>query len=213
MYVPPLRKLRGVLGSFSSLSTPPPPTFYGPTSDFTRFISRNKYFCHGLNSMHVNRHDNRTMWTKVCFVNFCRWGKRAAIFNTDSGNYNWLLVELVMFINSAILSHLNILKLPILFSTFIFTTSSRNFFGISSSNKFNKNVQPTNVIFRKIMKILSAFCFISWPISLSDLCENGMRIPFNIKHHQNFQKKKQAKKGLFGTFRPKTGVFCTPPQS
>ena len=46
-------------------STPPPPNslkheFYGLTSGFTRLIIKTKYVYHGLISVHVNFHENRT---------------------------------------------------------------------------------------------------------------------------------------------------------
>ena len=45
---------------------PFPPTslkheFYGLTSGFTRLIMKTKYVCHGLISLHVNFHVNRTL--------------------------------------------------------------------------------------------------------------------------------------------------------
>ena len=48
-----------------SFSFPPPPTalkleFYGLTCGFTRLIMKSNIVYHGLNSLHVNFHDNRT---------------------------------------------------------------------------------------------------------------------------------------------------------
>ena len=58
---------------------PPPPTslkhkIYGLTSGFTRLIMKIKYVCHGLISLHVNFHDNRTKWTLTSNIKICRWG-------------------------------------------------------------------------------------------------------------------------------------------
>ena len=54
----------GFTGIFGSFSFPPPTSLkhelYGLTSGFTRFIMMTKYVCHGLISLHVNFHDNRT---------------------------------------------------------------------------------------------------------------------------------------------------------
>ena len=63
------------LGSFSFF----PPTslkheFYGLTSGFTRLIMKIKYVCHGLISLHVSFHDNRTEWTVTSNIKICRWG-------------------------------------------------------------------------------------------------------------------------------------------
>ena len=56
----------------------PPTSFkhelYGLTSSFTRLIMKTKYVCHGLISLHVNFHDNRTKWTVTSNIKFCRWG-------------------------------------------------------------------------------------------------------------------------------------------
>ena len=57
---------------------PPPPTsliheFYVLTSDFTRIILKIKYVFHGLISLHVNFHDNRTKWTLTSNIKNCRW--------------------------------------------------------------------------------------------------------------------------------------------
>ena len=35
---------------------------------------KTKYVCHGLISLHVNFHDNRTMQTLILFMKNCRWG-------------------------------------------------------------------------------------------------------------------------------------------
>ena len=37
---------------------------------------KTKYVSHGLNSMHVNFHDNRTMRTVILVTKNCRWGGR-----------------------------------------------------------------------------------------------------------------------------------------
>ena len=51
---------------FSVLFSPPPPhltetSIYGLRSGFTKFTKKNQICCHGLISLHVNFHDNRTM--------------------------------------------------------------------------------------------------------------------------------------------------------
>ena len=37
---------------------------------------KTKYVCHGLISLYVNFHNNRTMWSTNLHVKICRWGKR-----------------------------------------------------------------------------------------------------------------------------------------
>ena len=81
------------LGSFSFF----PPTslkheFYGLTSGFTRLIMKIKYVCHGLVSLHVNLHDNRTKWTlnsNIKFAGRVGKGKRAQIFTTFLGSFSF----------------------------------------------------------------------------------------------------------------------------
>ena len=65
----------------------PPPTsdelqFFSVTSSFTRLIIKTKCVCHGLISLYVNFHNNRTMWSTNLLVKTCRWGgkgKRAQL--------------------------------------------------------------------------------------------------------------------------------------
>ena len=35
---------------------------------------KTKYVCHGLISLYVNFHNNRTMWSTYLLVKICRWG-------------------------------------------------------------------------------------------------------------------------------------------
>ena len=58
---------------------PPPLTsdelqFFSVTSGFTRLIMKTKYVCHGLISLYINFHNNRTMWSTNLLVKICRWG-------------------------------------------------------------------------------------------------------------------------------------------
>ena len=58
---------------------PFPPTsdelqFFSVTSGFKRLIMKTKHVCHGLISLYVNFHNNRTMWSTNLLVKICRWG-------------------------------------------------------------------------------------------------------------------------------------------
>ena len=60
---------------------PFPPTsdelqFFSVTSGFTRLIMKTNYVCHGLISLYVNFHNNRTMWSANLLVKICRWGEK-----------------------------------------------------------------------------------------------------------------------------------------
>ena len=60
---------------------PFPPTsgelqFFSVTSGFTMLIMKTKYVCHGLISLYVNFHNNRTMWSENLLVKICRWGEK-----------------------------------------------------------------------------------------------------------------------------------------
>ena len=48
--------------------------FLSVTSGFARLIMETKYVCHGLISLNVNFHNNRTMWSTNLLVKICRGG-------------------------------------------------------------------------------------------------------------------------------------------
>ena len=52
-------------GSYFFTPTSHKHQFFDLRSGFTRLIMKIKYGCHGLVSLHVNFHDNRTMWTVI----------------------------------------------------------------------------------------------------------------------------------------------------
>ena len=62
------------------MNNPPPPNslihVHGLTSGFTSLLMKTKYVCHGLISLHVNFHDNRTKWTVTSNIKNYRWGEK-----------------------------------------------------------------------------------------------------------------------------------------
>ena len=44
------------------------------TKDFTGLSMKTKFVFHGLISLYVNFHNNRTMWSTNLHVKFCMWG-------------------------------------------------------------------------------------------------------------------------------------------
>ena len=49
---------------------------------------KTKYVCHGLISLYVNFHNNRTMWSTNLLVKICRWGEKEKEPNFHVFSYN-----------------------------------------------------------------------------------------------------------------------------